>query len=158
MDLNGVARRQLFLCFEMLENLIERTPDTIWNEEKGGYVFWQQILHAISGSLFWLRTDTEEFSEPYEDLNVYPELEKKPENQLTKDQITQVLNEAEELAAYYFNRYSSEQLLMESVLVHKISGLDVVFMQIGHLQYHIGHCEAILRDAGMDVPEWLDVI
>jgi uncharacterized damage-inducible protein DinB len=158
MDLNGVARRQLFLCFDMLENLIDKTPYTIWNEKKGGSVFWQQILHALSSSLYWLRTETEGFSEPYADLKVYPELENDPEDELTKDQINQLLKEAEELAGNYFDRYDSEQLLMESVLVHKISGLDVVFMQIRHLQYHIGHCEAILRESGLDVPEWLDVI
>lgn len=158
MDLNGVARRQLFLCFDMLESLIDKTPNAIWNEKKGGFVFWQQILHALRSSLYWLRTETEGFVEPYEELRVYPDLDNDPENELNKDQINKLLKEAEGLAAYYFDRYDSEQLLMDSVLDHNISGLDVVFMQIRHLQHHIGSCEAILRDSGLDVPEWLDVV
>lgn len=158
MDLNGITRRQLFLCFNMIENLIEKTPDSIWCENRGGFVYWQQIFHALTSSLYWLRTEDGTFFEPFKELNLYPKLDKDPENQLTKKQISKLLKEAEELADYFFNRYSSDQLLRDSVLVHDITGLDIVLMQIRHLQYHIGYCEGLLRDAGLDVPEWLDVI
>lgn len=158
MDLNGVARRQLFLCYDMIENLIEDTPDSIWGLKKGGYIYWQQLLHAICGSLYWLRTDPDNFTEPFIELNVYPELEKDPENQLSKEQLLRLLNDAKDVASYFFDHYDSKQLLLDSVLVHAVSGLDIVFIQIRHLMYHIGHCEAILRESGSEVPEWLDVI
>ncbi|MDC7235594.1 MAG: DinB family protein [Spirochaetales bacterium] len=158
MDLNGVVKRQLFLCFEMMENLIRSAPDSLWNEKRGGFVFWQQIYHALTGAQYWLRTDTKEIPEPYCNLKLYPELEHDPESNLSKKQILKVLDDTASEAESFFDRYSSAQLLLDSVLVHDITGLDVVLMQIRHLQYHIGHCEGILREEGADVPDWLDIV
>ena len=55
MSLKEIAKRQILLCFEALENLIDKTPNNIWNQKKGGYVFWQQILHAMNGQVLSLQ-------------------------------------------------------------------------------------------------------
>jgi hypothetical protein len=156
MSLKEIAKRQLFLCFEALENLIDKTPDNIWNQKKGGYVFWQQILHAMNGSLYWLRTEKKDFTEPFSDLNLYPELEKDPENVLSKEQIKDLHKQVIELVNSFFDKLNSNNLLEASVLNDKISNLDIVFDQIRHLQYHIGHCESILREAGITDLKWLE--
>jgi len=156
MSLNEIAKRHILLCFGALENLIDKTPNNIWNQKKGGYVFWQQILHAMNGPLYWLRTEKNDFIEPFSDLNVYPELEKDPENILSKDQIKDLHKQVIELANSFFDKIDSKNLLEASVLYDKISNLDIVFDQIRHLQYHIGHCESILREAGITDLKWLD--
>jgi hypothetical protein len=156
MGINEIAKRQLSFSFDAFDFLIDQTPDNIWNEKKGGYVFWQQILHAIIGSLFWLRIEPKDFLEPFSDLNVYPELDKEPENMLSKNQIKDLLRQVVELADTFFLKFDSEKLLEPSVLYDKITNIDVVFGQIRHLQYHIGHCESILREAGITELKWVD--
>lgn len=113
-------------------------------------------MHAITGSLFWFRAEPKEFLEPFSDLNVYPELEKEPENMLSKNQIKDLLKQVVELADSFFLIFDSEKLIEPSVLYDKITNLDVVFGQIRHLQYHIGHCESILREAGITELKWVD--
>lgn len=156
MNINEIAKRQLILSFDALAYLIDKTPLELWNEKKGAYIYWQQILHAITGSLFWLRSEKTEFLEPFSDLQVYPELEKDPENELSKDQLYALLAEAVELANHFFDSFDSHTLLEPSILYCKISNLDVVFGQIRHLQYHLGHCECILRECGITDLKWID--
>ena len=156
MGLNEIVKRQILISLEALEILINRTPEDIWNEKRGGYVFWQQILHAINGSLFWLRTEKKDYLEPYSDLNVYPELEKDPENMLSKLQIKDQLKQVVELTNNYFKSIDSNELLNASVLHDKVTNLDVVFGQIRHLNYHTGHCDSILREAGITDLKWED--
>ena len=75
----------------MLEKIIEICPNEMWNKKVSGFIFWQQLLHTITGGLFWLRDENIEFIEPFKEKNVYPELEKDPENVLTKDDIKNVV-------------------------------------------------------------------
>jgi len=39
----------------------------------------------------------------------------------------------------------------------KISNMDVILMQIRHLQYHVGHCNSILRERGAEAVDWIDL-
>ena len=82
MNVTEICKEQLFLSFQTIENLIDITPENIWNKKSGGYIFWQQIVHCITGSLFWLRTEKKQFQEPFSELHIYPELEKDPEHNL----------------------------------------------------------------------------
>ncbi|GAB6091692.1 hypothetical protein [Spirochaeta dissipatitropha] len=156
MELNVIIRRQYFICLDSMKNLIDHSPNEIWNMKKGGFVFWQQILHAITGSLFWLRTGEQEFAEPFSELKVYPELEKDPENYLSKTQLENLLQELHELAAKFFRNIDSAALLAPSEIYRNITNLDVILGQIRHLMYHIGHCESILRDTGVQALPWID--
>lgn len=156
MELKIIIERQFFLCLDSMKNLISHSPDEIWNMKRGGFVYWQQILHAITGSLFWLRTERQEFIEPFSELKVYPELEKDPENTLSKQQLAGLLQDLYTTATRFFNEIDSSALLSHSVLYEKITNLDVVLGQIRHLQYHIGHCESILRDTGIQDIPWIE--
>jgi hypothetical protein len=156
MHLQAITKGQLFLSFRAIDNLIAITPDEIWGQKRGGYVYWQQIVHAITGSLFWLRLANTPFNEPYAELNIYPELEKDPENALTKQQVKDLLHELTGLAENFFGYVDDDTLLAKSFIYDKVTNLEVVFGQIRHLQYHIGHCEAILRDSGIKEIEWVD--
>ena len=156
MSLKAITKGQLFVNFKAIDNLIDITPDDIWNQKRGGYVYWQQIVHAITGSLFWLRTENTKFIEPYAELNIYPELEKDPENALTKQQVRDLLNELVDLAGDFFRNVDDNVLLEKSFLYDKTTNLDVVFGQVRHLMYHTGHCESILRESGIKEIEWVD--
>ena len=156
MNITDICKGQLLLSFETVENLINITPDNIWNKKSGGFVFWQQIVHCITGSLFWLRTEKKEFQEPYPKLNIYPELEKEPENNLSKEQVKELLNEVKELGCQLFNNLDDKKLTELSFVYNKTTNLHVILGQIRHLQYHVGHCDSILRENGMKDLKWID--
>ncbi|MHB8062710.1 MAG: DinB family protein [Ruminiclostridium sp.] len=155
-NLIKIVKTQFDLSFSMLEKMIEKCPDDLWDEKKGGFVFWQQLLHAFNGINFWLRTNNEKFIEPFADKKVYPELEHEPENQLTKGDLTEYKNVVKEISRLFFDNKDDEWLECNSIIYDKIKILDVIFMQVRHIQYHVGHCNGILRENNREAVEWLD--
>lgn len=151
-----IAKTQFDLSFSMLEKIIDKCPDDLWAAKKGGFVFWQQLLHAFTGINFWLRTNNDKFREPFEDKKVYPELEQEPENQLTKDDLTEYKNFVKEITKIFFQGKDDKWLVEGSIIYNKITNLDVIFMQVRHIQYHVGHCNSILRENNREAVEWLD--
>ncbi|MBU3144943.1 DinB family protein [Clostridium sp. CF012] len=151
-----IAKIQFELSFLMLEKMIEMCPDDLWNEKKGGFVFWQQLLHAFSGINYWLRMNNDKFIEPFADKKVFPELEHEPESILTKDDLTEYKNIVKSISETFFFEKDDEWLGNNSIIYDKIKNLDVVFMQIRHIQYHVGHCNSILRENNREAVEWLD--
>lgn len=43
-----------------------------------------------------------------------------------------------------------------STIYEKISNIDIVLMQVRHIQYHVGHRNSILRDKNREAVDWLD--
>jgi hypothetical protein len=50
------------------------------------------------------------------------------------------------------------KLTEKSIIYNNITNLDVILGQIRHLQYHVGHCESILRENGMTDLKWIDYL
>ncbi|ULQ58830.1 DinB family protein [Brucepastera parasyntrophica] len=150
------ARRQLGASFAMLEYHVENCPDDLWNTSKAGFLFWQQLLHTIAGIFFWMRDGDLPFNEPFPDRKVYPELEGIPEDLITRQEMKEYCAEAKKQAEAFFAGKDDPWLAQPSAIYGEIINLDAVFMQIRHIQYHVGHCDAILREAGRPVGEWQD--
>lgn len=150
------CRTQFFLSFSMLEKLIEQCPDEIWDMKAGGFVFWQQILHTLAGSNFWMRQPDSHFSEPFADRRVYPELESEPEGRVSRDEMVEYKEFVKVLCGSFFEGKDDQWLSLPSGIYDKISNLDVVFGQIRHIQYHVGHCNSILRERGLKAVDWVD--
>jgi hypothetical protein len=151
-----MAERQFFLPFSMLEKVIEKCPENLWNEKKSGYIFWQQILHALTGIGFWFRLTNEKFIEPFYEKKVYPELEKDAETNLLKEEIVDYKNEVKRLCEEFFCGKDDAWLNEDSILFSKIKNIDVVMMQIRHVQYHVGYCNSIFKENGVEPVEWID--
>lgn len=156
MNTQSIAEKQLSLSLEMLKNLIENAPDSVWNEKRGGFIFWQQIFHALTGALFWLRSEKGEFQEPYAGQNLYPELDGEPQGQLSREQLLDLYREVLEEKELLFGKLTEETVIESSPLYGKISSLDVIFGQVRHIMYHIGHCDAILRDQELPAAKWVE--
>ncbi|WP_010252169.1 DinB family protein [Acetivibrio cellulolyticus] len=150
------CRVQFTLSFSMLEKLIEQCPDEIWNVNAGGYVFWQQIVHALCGANYWMRQPNIAFVEPFQERKVYPELDNKPEGYVSKSEMLDYKDIVKNICICYFEDKDDEWLTMLSAFNEKITNLDVVFMQIRHIQYHVGHCNSILRDRGLKPVDWIE--
>jgi len=152
----SILKNQFFTCVSMLIKIIEICPDELWNCKKSGFVFWQQLLHAFAGMHYWLREDTAKFTEPFKEKNVYPEMEKDPENPLSKDELIQYCSGVRETTEKWFDNKDDEWLNESSKIMNAITNMDVIIMQIKHAMYHIGHCEAIFRENGVKSGEYID--
>lgn len=150
------CRTQFFVSFSMLEKLIEQCPEDIWDIKAGGFVFWQQILHALTGSNFWMRQSGSAFSEPFADRKVYPELDNDPIGKVTRVEMVAYKDSVKALCENFFKDKDDKWLTEPSEIYGKISNLDVIFMQVRHIQYHVGHCDSILRERGLKAVDWID--
>jgi hypothetical protein len=140
----------------MLENLIEECPDEVWNIKAGGFVFWQQILHTLTGTNFWMRQLGDNFTEPFSERKVYPELDNEPIGNVTKEEVLEYKEQVKNLCTLFFENKDDAWILENSHIYDKISNMDVALGQIRHIQYHIGHCDSILRERGLRAAEWID--
>jgi len=81
------CREHFFMSFSMLEKMIEQCPEEVWNIKAGGFVFWQQLVHALSSVNFWMRKPGGVFVEPFAERKVYPELDQDPEGFVSRDEL-----------------------------------------------------------------------
>lgn len=151
-----IAKTQFDLSFSMLEKMIDQCPEDLWNEKKGGFVFWQQLLHAFTGMNFWMRQEGGHFVEPFAGRNVHPELDQEPEAQLTRGDLLGYKDAVKAIAEAFFEEKDDDWLGERASVYDKIRNLDVIFMQVRHIQYHVGHCNSILRENGREAVAWLD--
>lgn len=151
-----ILKRYFDSSFSMLEDVIEKCPDELWNEKKGGFVFWQQILHTLAGVNFWMRESNEPFVEPYPERKLYPELNNEPETQLRKAELHEYKEKVKAIAEQFFEGKDDEWLYQGSLVYSRIKNIQICYMQMRHIQYHVGHCDSILRENGFAPADWKD--
>lgn len=151
-----IEKKTFDLSYAMLGGIIELCPESLWNEVKGGFVFWQQLLHALTGVNYWMRDSAVAFVEPFPERKVYPELDHRPEGRLTKDELRKYKTKVDGIVERFYGRRDEAWLLEPSKLFAKINNLEIINMQIRHIQYHVGHCECVFRQEDVPTQEWLD--
>ena len=151
-------KNQLSLCFSMLEKIIEICPGELWNKKVSGFVFWQQLVHVLSGAYAWLRAERPEEIPPFATFDgkkIYPEFENDPEITLTKIEVKELFDKTKETAEKWFDGKDDEWLKMPFA-VFKINNFENIEAQIRHIMYHAGHCDAIFRANGIQTGDYLD--
>jgi len=103
-----------------------------------------------------MRQSDSTFSEPFADRKVYPELDNEPEGKVTRDEMMEYKDTVKVLCENFFEGKDDAWLVESSGLYNKISNLDIVFMQIRHIQYHVGHCNSIFRERELKAVDWID--
>ena len=142
----------------MLDRQIEICPDEIWGLTAGGFLFWQQVFHALTGALFWTRPHDREFVEPYNHRKLFPELDGVPEGALSKAESSELSAEVRAQITGLLADRTDAWLNQPSWIYDKVLNFDVLVGQIRHLQYHVGHCNSILRENNAPAAEWLDYL
>jgi len=147
---------QLALSLRMLMNEIDACPDSLWTQKAGGFPFFQQVLHALTGLSYWTRPEGLDFEEPFPERKLYTELDGIPEDLASKEELraygAAIARQVESL----FEGRPDEWLLSPSHANPRITCFDVILGQIRHLQYHAGHCDAVLRERGIRTPDWIE--
>jgi uncharacterized damage-inducible protein DinB len=150
------AKRHFDLSFAMLDQVIAISPDELWEAKRGGIVYWQQLFHTLTGIYYWMRPSGDRFEEPFAGRGLYPELEQDPESHLSRAELLEFLENVKTVVRRFFDQNDDAWLYEKSAVNPKIKNIDIIYMQIRHIQYHVGHCEAILRENNYDTAEWLD--
>lgn len=159
--MNTIAKKleaQFDVSFRMLLSLIEVCPDALWHERVGGFRFWQQVLHALCGAAYWLRLDSATFSEPFPERRLFPELDCESEGSVSKQEMRDYAATVAARAGRFFASLDSAAgPETPSHANAELSTFDVATGQIRHLMYHVGHCDALLRERGIACAPWLEV-
>jgi hypothetical protein len=140
----------------MFRELIQSDSDDIWNSRVGGFVGWQQFVHVLCGIHYWMRTSANIYQDPFHGLKIYSELENDPVDILSNDQISNFMNTVIIQSEDYFLCKNDKWLLEKSKVESKYVNLDIINMQIRHIQYHLGCFEGYMRDHNNKTQNWMD--
>ena len=141
-------------AWSLMCQFMDVCPDEIWAETNGGWPVWQQVAHTVAVlNFFILENDDDTFVPAPAELGVL----------MLKEQGQQVVSK-EAMKAYGATvkaavdarvaRLTDADLTGIQQRVSKKIGRDlsygaVVVMLASHTTYHLGSCDAALRDHGL---------
>ena len=140
-------------AFSLMQQFMEVCPDEIWNKKFGGWPVWQQVYHALNAVDFFI---SEPGAEPIKAL-VSPEvgsLREQGAPPITKDAMKEFAALVKSAADGYMNALTDADMLRQADGATKRMGREtlhatVMALMIGHILYHLGSCDAALREHGM---------
>jgi hypothetical protein len=151
-----IEKQNLDISFHMFCNILDYFSDDFWNKRVGGFVFWQQFVHVLCGIDYWMRDTNDSYINPFNNLKIYTELEMDPEDVLSKKQVIIFRDNVANKIHEYFKDKTDRWLLEESKIEINYTNLDIVTMQIRHIQYHLGCFECYLRENNIKTQNWID--
>ena len=151
-----IEKRNFNICFQMFRNIVEDYPNMYWNEKVGGFVSWQQFIHVFSGISYWMKSRETECTNPFEGKQIFSELESEPIDHINKEEIVDYMEKTSVQVLGYFEKRTDDWLIEKSIVDEKYTHLDIINMQIRHIQYHLGYFESFLRERGLKTQVWID--
>lgn len=139
--------------YTMLEKAIDACPDSAWEQNDGGFPFWQQAAHTYAGINFLLRAPGDA---PIE-LGVNAaalDFNNKDATPLSRAEIKKLIRTTMDWGLRYFDGLSDEDLPKKHEGFSRIRGADVPVIAVislvnGHAMYHLGVCDSVLRANGL---------
>lgn len=142
----------LFLAFGNYEKFLAICPDTAWQQKGGGWTLAQQYYHGLMATNMLMASIS---GKPVANPN--PEagqLEDKPEVLPDKAEAAQFLANIKAGAAEMFAELNDNDLLRKNEIMSQKFGRDVsnalvLERMASHMLYHLGSCDAELRDRNL---------
>lgn len=139
-------------AYTLLSTFIERCPDNIWKERNGGWPVWQQVAHALSSLPFFAGAPAGSVPAPCA-LEVL-RLAVQGMEPLSKERMQAYAAQCKASADAYIAGLRDEQLAEENAVLSAGIGFSVTHaatlgMFASHVMYHLGSCDAALRDHGL---------
>lgn len=146
---------------ETLKNVVRLCPDTLWAADNDGLPIWNQVIHSLMGSDFWLRTDYE--SEFISCLPIPENVREQLWSEewcsngsfMTKAQVTDCFDALEKKKSEFFALLTDEMLSRKILPDMKFTYLSVICAQIRHIMCHSGMCAAAITAAGGEELPWI---
>lgn len=141
------------MSFTLLDKFIDACPDDLWVEKKGGWPVWQQVYHAIGAVYLFIEAPGQTAPPPLVSPGVGA-LSEVASEAVGKAEIKAALNGAKALADKFLAGLDdgdlsklNEPLFAKAKLKMSLAG--TVSMLGGHTLYHLGSCDAALRERGL---------
>ena len=159
-EISKMLKIQYEDSYKMLKNAVEICPDELWKADNNGLPVWNNIVHALMGSNFWLRTDYSadfEFCFDFPD-NVREKLLKdewcsETDGFMTKEQVKNCFKTFDVIKDKFFDSLTDEMLCQKILDDMEFTYLSVICAQIRHIMCHVGMCEdAIIAFGGEEIP------
>ena len=140
-------------AFSLMMQFVEVCPDATWNRNFGGWPIWQQVYHTLSAVDFFIASPG---AEPVRGL-VAPEvssLKTVGEKPVTKDEMKAFASQVKAAADAYMDALTDVQLTEKAEgastrMRRETLHATVVTLMSGHILYHLGTCDAALREQGL---------
>lgn len=140
-------------AYGLLTKYIDACPDEIWKEKSGGWPVWQQVVHDLSAICFL--TDTHEDA-PIS-LPCDPEAARlliQGTTPATKADVKAYAEQCKARADAYIARLTDADLAALNEPLSARIGFPVphaatLGMLASHTMYHLGSCDAALRNHGI---------
>lgn len=151
-----IYEKAYFKSLEQLENGIRQADQKTYSMKLSGRYVWQQALHTLMGSYFWFRLEKTKFVEPFKDQGYEPEFLNEPRNQIPKNDLLLFLEDVKARSLAFFS-HEDEWFLNDNVIYSKKNNLEVAFMQMRHMMYHVGYLSAcLMQGSSPQKIEWID--
>ena len=139
--------------FSLVEKFIDVCPENIWVEKFGGWPVWQQLYHPFASVDFFLRPQ-EAPPEPSLFEEGVAELKKTPAKTPDKGLLSDFIAKAQARVSLYLATLNDETLTKlnegpSARMGREMTHAAVIALIVGHTMYHLGACDAALRESGM---------
>jgi hypothetical protein len=155
-NLKVILERNLNPALDMLAKMMDYCPEELWLETRGGFPFWQQVYHAYESMDWWMTRDHEHYQTPDFGKDITADLDQTCTGYLTRAEMARYAQELRIKVVEFFREMNDATLLAPYHDNSPDSNCDMILCQIRHLQYHIGHCNSILREQGLTAVEWIE--
>ena len=152
-DITNAIQAPYRHSWNLLTQLIDTCPDNIWNETRGGWPFWQQVAHTLAVLNFFTLAENEEPLPAPCDMATLM-LKVQGSCAISKDAMRDYAETVRICVDGWLDGLSDSDLVKVHTVLSKKIGRDVTFgaaiaMLASHTCYHVGSCDAALRDNGL---------
>ena len=137
-------------AYSLLAEYIDICPENIWAEGNGGWPVWQQIAHTVMVMDFFVCGENEQFLPAPCDVDTAM-LKVQGGAVIDKSAMKTYLAEVKAKVDVWFQQLTDADLPLPNVILTKkigraLSYIAVVVMLTAHTNYHLGSCDAALRN------------
>ena len=133
----------------LVEVNIKNCPNSLWDEKCGGDPYWEQLYHLLCGMHIMLRfydDPAPEFPLQYDAGQLKGYIVTEPHG---KDVMLKFMEDTKNHLLNYFKRLDDNMLFAEKDFYgKKLPLLAILIMASSHILYHVGVCDAVLRENG----------
>ncbi|MDR3088866.1 MAG: DinB family protein [Desulfobulbaceae bacterium] len=141
-------------AFGLMDEFLQLCPEEIWARRFGGWPVWRQFFHSFSATDFFLRAEnaaeaTSPFGADAGNLRVAESAAPTPAKETmrkymeaARKQVDDYLAGLDDVALGQINQGLSARMCRE------YSHAATVALLVGHTMYHLGGCDAALRESG----------
>ena len=159
-EISKMLKIQYEDSYKMLKNAVDICPDGLWKADNNGLPVWNNIVHALIGSNFWLRTDYSadfefcfDFPDNVREKLLNEEWCSEPDGFMTKDQVKNCFKAFDVIKDKFFDSLTDEMLCRKILDDMEFTYISVICAQIRHIMCHVGICEdAIIAFGGEEIP------